>query len=237
MFEDRAVDPGMRGIHASPVDPFALHRIGAAVLEDEDRAVLVVLEAARGRRIIEIPFPVEPVQFGRPDAVCVRPPGGGSPHDPLLGICEVGDIACPPEHDAVAERVRVIIEAVHLRDPRIGARGQQRVGEGRRGWRLRTARPGQHRHRHQHRKHRRWAPNESVFGAADRTCRPLPICDLHPFPRQLRISRGRRCYKPSHRLAAQTRPACRPNMSMSCCGGYWYRRCRAAARRSHHSRC
>src|SRR3546814_1895842 len=78
MFKGRAVDPGMGGVYPPPVDPFTPHRVDAAVLENEDCAVCVILEAARGRRIIEIPFAVDAVQFGRPDAVCVRSLGGRS---------------------------------------------------------------------------------------------------------------------------------------------------------------
>src|SRR3546814_15504515 len=96
MLEDGAVDPGTGGVHAPPVDPFALHRIRAAILEDEDRAMLVVLEAARGRRIIEIPFAVETMHFGCPDAVRVRPLCGRRPHDPLPRFPQPGEIVRPP---------------------------------------------------------------------------------------------------------------------------------------------
>src|SRR3546814_9709068 len=46
-----------------------------------------------------------------------------------LRFRKVGDIVGAPQHEAVAQRMRVIIDAVDLRDPRIGTRGQQRVGE------------------------------------------------------------------------------------------------------------
>src|SRR3546814_18980943 len=68
MFKDRAVDPGARRVYPPPVDPFTPHRVDAAILEDEDRAMLVVLDAARGRRIIEKPFAVETMHMGRPDS-------------------------------------------------------------------------------------------------------------------------------------------------------------------------
>src|SRR3546814_2433521 len=75
----------------------------------------------------------------------------------------------------------VIIDPVHLRDPRIGARGQQRVGEGG-GRRLRPARRNDDAGQKRRREQRDRSPDASIIWlveAADRTRRPFLAGDLH----------------------------------------------------------
>src|SRR3546814_17659961 len=70
--EGRPVDTAMLRVQLPAIDPGAGGRIVTGVFEHEDAATRIPLAPAGRRRIVDVPFVADPVQFGRPDRLCVR---------------------------------------------------------------------------------------------------------------------------------------------------------------------
>jgi hypothetical protein len=57
----------MAGIQHAAIDPMSGERIGSGILENKYVPVLVIIVRTIRRRVIQIPFAVDAVEFGRPD--------------------------------------------------------------------------------------------------------------------------------------------------------------------------
>ena len=111
-------------------------RIRSLVLQHPDAVRRV------GPRIgseVDVPLAAQKMQFRRPHVFRIRTVRRGPPHNLLLRPGQVRDLSRLPDRQPVTGRVHEVIEAIPVNHPRVGARCQQGIDDGRRRLRAQYA--------------------------------------------------------------------------------------------------